>query len=215
MSFRFLALIIGSTFAVLVCPRLHAEKPADSAPPQQAVCTVHPLATDAALAAYASGGNAVDAAIAAALTLGVVDGHNSGIGGGCFILIRAADGTITAIDGRETAPAAAHRDMYLINGRLDEKASKTGALASGIPGALAAYELALTKHGRKTLAALLEPAAALAAEGFPIDEVYARKLAGVRDDIADFPSSASIFLKPDGSALKQGDILIQTDLAKT
>lgn len=215
MRFRFLAHIFASTFAVLVCPGLHAEKPAHRVPPQQAVSTVHPLATDAALAAYASGGNAVDAAIAAALTLGVVDGHNSGIGGGCFILIRAADGTFTAIDGRETAPAAAHRDMYLIDGKLDEKASKTGALASGIPGALAAYELALTMHGRKALASLLDPAAALAAEGFPIDDIYARKLASVWDDIADFPSSASIFLKPDGSALKQGDILVQTDLAKT
>jgi gamma-glutamyltranspeptidase/glutathione hydrolase len=69
--------------------------------PQQAVATVHPLATDAALAAYTNGGNAIDAAIAAALTLGVADSHNSGIGGGCFILIHAADveGKCEGIDG--------------------------------------------------------------------------------------------------------------------
>lgn len=183
--------------------------------PQQAVATVHPLATDAALAAFADGGNAIDAAIAAALTLGIVDSHNSGIGGGCFILIHGADGTITAIDGREMAPAAASRDMYIIDGKLNEKASKTGSLASAVPGALAAYDLALKKHGRKSLADLLNPAADLAERGFPIDEVFARKLAAVKDDIASFPASAAIFLKPDGSVLKKGDALTQTDLAKT
>ena len=66
------------------------------------VASVHPLATDAGVATLKGGGNAIDAAIATALTLGVVDGHNSGIGGGCFILIRRADGQFAAIDGRET-----------------------------------------------------------------------------------------------------------------
>ena len=70
------------------------------------IATVHPLATEAGESAFRRGGNAVDAAVAAALTLGVVDGHNSGIGGGCFVLMRKADGTFLAIDGRETAPAA-------------------------------------------------------------------------------------------------------------
>ena len=68
------------------------------------VATVNPVATDAGVAALDAGGNAVDAAIASALTLGVVDGFNSGIGGGCFILIHTADGKVIAIDGRETAP---------------------------------------------------------------------------------------------------------------
>src|SRR3954447_8369883 len=110
------------------------------------VATVHPLATEAGIAAMRRGGNAVDAAIATAITLGVVDGHNSGIGGGCFILIRAADGTVTAIDSREKAPALATRDMYLKDGKVDDAASKTGALAPGTPGALAGYALALQKH---------------------------------------------------------------------
>src|SRR5919108_3025190 len=69
------------------------------------VATVHPLATDAALDAFRTGGNAVDAAVAAALTLGVVDGHNSGIGGGWFLLIRRANGETIAIDRREAPPA--------------------------------------------------------------------------------------------------------------
>ncbi len=71
-----------------------------------AIATVHPLASQAGSAAFARGGNAIDAAVAAALTLGVVDTHNSGIGGGCFMLIRTADGAMLAIDGREMAPAA-------------------------------------------------------------------------------------------------------------
>ena len=107
------------------------------------VATVNPLATDAGVAALDAGGNAVDAAVAAALTLGVVDGFNSGIGGGCFILIRTAEGEIIAIDGREMAPQAASRDMYLRNGKADRNLSQVGALASGVPGALAAYERAV------------------------------------------------------------------------
>ena len=180
-----------------------------------AVASVNPLATQAGVNALKKGGNAVDAAIATGLTLGVVDGHNSGIGGGCFILIRAKDGGITCIDGREMAPAAASRDMFVINGKLEDEASKTGSLASGVPGALAAYDLALKKHGKLKLADLLLPAAELAEKGFPIDEVYARKVAGVAEKIAKFPASAAVLLKPDGTPLRKGDVLVQKDLAKT
>ena len=132
-------------FALLfyfIALRSHAEPAAQPTFERFAIAAVSPLATQAGVDAVKRGGNAVDAAIACALTLGVVDGHNSGIGGGCFVVVRAADGTVSAIDGREMAPAKAHRDMYVINGKLDDEASKTGALASGVPGALAAYDLA-------------------------------------------------------------------------
>jgi gamma-glutamyltranspeptidase / glutathione hydrolase len=180
-----------------------------------AVASVNPLATQAGVDAMKAGGNAVDAAIATALTLGVVDAHNSGIGGGCFILIHSPDGSITCIDGREMGPAKAHRDMYIINGKLDDEASKTGALAPGVPGALAAYDLALKKHGKLKLADLLLPAADLAEKGFAIDEVYDRKLEGTASKIRKFPASAAILLKPDGSPWKKGDTLLQKDLAAT
>src|SRR5436309_2462570 len=104
------------------------------------VASVHPAATEAGLAVLKSGGNAVDAAVAVALTLGVVDGDNSGIGGGCFMLIRRANGALVAIDGREIAPAAATRDMFVRGGKAATELSQTGALASGVPGAVAAYE---------------------------------------------------------------------------
>lgn len=190
---------------------LHA---ADASFPKHAIATVHPLATQAGMDAFAKGGNAVDAAIAAGLTLGVVDGHNSGIGGGCFFVIRAADGTVTCIDGREMAPARAHRDMYVINGQLDDEASKTGALASGVPGYLKACAAAQAKHGKLKLADVLLPAADIAEKGFPIDEVYARKLAATADKLAKFPASAAIFLK-DGKPLENGQTLVQADLAAT
>ncbi len=186
----------------------------DAAFPKHAIATVHPLATQAGQQAFEKGGNAIDAAIAAGLTLGVVDGHNSGIGGGCFLVIHAADGTVTCIDGRETAPARAQRDMYVIQGKLDIEASKTGALASGVPGYLKACAAAQKKHGKLKLADVLLPAALIAEKGFPIDEVYARKLTATADKLAKFPSSAAIFLK-DGKPLQKGQTLVQSDLAAT
>ncbi len=187
---------------------------ADVSYPKAAVASVHPLATQAGMQAFENGGNAIDAAIAAGLTLGVVDGHNSGIGGGCFFVIHAADGTVTCIDGREMAPAKAHRDMYLISGKLDDEASKTGSLASGVPGYLKACVAVQKKHGKLKLADVLLPAADIAEQGFALDEVYARKLAATAAKLAKFPSSAAIFLK-DGQPLKKGDKLVQTDLAAT
>lgn len=177
--------------------------------------TVQPLATQAALNAFASGGNAIDAAVAAALTLGVVDGHNSGIGGGCFLLIHLADGTNICIDGREIAPVAASRDMYFRNGTLDESLSKTGPLASGVPGALAVYSYAVEKYGKLPLAAAFTDGISHAENGFPIDGVYARKLKSTAADLTLFPASKAIFFKPDGSLYQKGDILIQKDLAES
>src|SRR5438128_12564002 len=107
------------------------------------VASGHPLATEAGINVLREGGNAVDAAVAVAFTLGVVDGDNAGIGGGCFIRIRQANGAFVAIDGRETAPARATREMFVRNGQGDTGLSQTGPLASGVPGALAAYEYAI------------------------------------------------------------------------
>jgi len=179
------------------------------------VATVHPLGTDAGIEALKRGGNAVDAAIAAALTLGVVDGRNSGIGGGCFILIRLADGRLVAIDGRETAPQAATRDMYLRDGKPQPELSLTGPLACGVPGALAAYDHAVRHHGRLTLHELLLPAAEIAERGFPLQASYAGTLNHLAKTLARFEGSRAVLVKPDGSPYKAGDILKQPDLART
>src|ERR1035441_8338710 len=123
------------------------------------VASVHPVATEAGLRVLKQGGNAIDASVAVALTLGVVDSDNSGIGGGCLMLIHRADGSLVAIDGREMAPAAATSDMFLRNGKADTKLSQTGPLASAVPGAFAAYEFAVEHYGKRKLSDLILPAA--------------------------------------------------------
>jgi len=183
--------------------------------PENMVATVNPLATDAGLAAFESGGNAVDAAVAAGLMLSVVDGYNSGIGGGCFILIRRANGDLIAIDGREVAPAAAHHDMFLKDGKPDTSLSQQGALAIGVPGAVKAYEQAVREFGNKDFASLVEPAARMARDGFMLSPTYAAVLKGNADSLSKFPGSREVFLKPDGTPWKAGDRLIQSDLANT
>jgi gamma-glutamyltranspeptidase/glutathione hydrolase len=179
------------------------------------VATGHPMATDAAAGVFRDGGNAVDAAVAAALTLGVVDGSNSGIGGGCLILIRTADGQFTAIDGRETAPAAAHKDMFLVDGKPLLKASQTGPLAAGVPGALAAYQMAIKSCGTMTLARLLEPGITVAEEGFAIGRGLAGAIRGEAEHLRTFTGSRAVLLHADGSPLEEGERLVQRDLAKT
>ncbi len=179
------------------------------------VASVQPLATEAGIATLRAGGNAVDAAVAVALTLGVVDGHDSGLGGGCFMLIRRANGEIVALDGREMAPGAATRDMFLTDGKGDTEKSQAGALAIGIPGSLAVYETAVGKYGTRSLHDLLLSAADLAEKGFAIDAPYARKLAGEREVVARFPATRAIFLHDDGSPLTHGETLKQPDLARS
>lgn len=177
--------------------------------------TVHPLATQAALDAFAAGGNAIDAAVAAGVTLGVVDSFNSGLGGGCFILVHSAAGRSLVLDGRETAPAAATAGMFVRDGKGDTAASQTGALAVAVPGALAAYAEAQRRFGRLPLGAVVAPAARIAAEGFVLDPHHARRIALKADDLRRFPGSLAVYFRPDGTPLVAGDRLVQPDLAES
>jgi len=195
----------------LVAALAHAETVAHG--PHGAVASVNPFATRAGLEVLKNGGNAIDAAVAVAVTLGVVDGHNSGLGGGCFMLIRRANGEIVALDGREMAPAAATRDMFVRNGQANTDLSQTGALASGVPGSVAAYAYAVEKFGRKKFGELLLPAAQLAEDGFPIDRIYAGKIKGNADDLRSFDASKALLFHEDGTPLAEGETLRQPDLA--
>jgi gamma-glutamyltranspeptidase/glutathione hydrolase len=180
------------------------------------VATVSPQATQAGLAAMQQGGNAIDAAIAAALTLGVVDGYNSGIGGGCFILIRTADGKLHAIDGRETAPAAADRDFYRDeSGTIQPQQSRTGAKAVAVPGALMALEQAGLRHGRLKFSELILPAAQIAEDGFEISSLYSSRISKVQATIAQFPETAGLLLDENQKPIPAGSLLKQPDLART
>ncbi len=179
------------------------------------VATVNSLATDAAVKVLQRGGNAIDAAVAAALTLGVVDGYNSGIGGGCFLLARLSDGRLIALDGRETAPLLATRTMFIRNGKGDTDLSQTGALASGVPGSLAVYQFAVSHFGKRRLADLMLPAAEVAERGFKIDARFAKKITQVAPQIARFPATKKVLCTADGRPYQAGDVFRQPDLART
>jgi gamma-glutamyltranspeptidase/glutathione hydrolase len=141
------------------------------------------------------------------------------IGGGGFMVIHLADGNKDiAIDYRETAPAAATRDMFLgADGKPDPAKSRDSALGIGVPGTVAGLTLALTKYGsgKFTLAQLLQPAIALARDGFIVTDDIADTLPGWHKRLARWPTAAKIFSRADGSPLREGDRLFQTDLAAT
>ncbi len=177
--------------------------------------TVHPIASQAAQSMYERGGNAIDAAIAAALCLGVVDGHNSGLGGGCLMLIRTQGGAIHAIDGRETAPGAASKDMYVRNGKPVSELSQSGSLACAVPSQIAALKLAHDKLGTLRWDTLFEPAIAAAENGFAIGAATQNAIASEQIELAKFEASRSVLLNPDGSPPKLGAVLRQPDLAQT
>lgn len=180
-----------------------------------AAATVHPLATQAAMDLLRQGGNAIDAAVGAALVLGVVDGHNSGIGGGCLVLIRLADGRIRAIDGRETASAAASPELFCPEGKPDPRLSQTGPLACGVPGQIAAMGRMHRAHGVLPWENLFEHAIGIARDGHPASPSTARTLESEADDLNLYPASRGVLLKANGEPLREGDALIQRDLAQT
>lgn len=212
---RFHVLLALLATMLAACASLEPLKPTHARGTRGLVVASHQIASDIGLNVLKSGGNAVDAAVATGLALGVVDQFNSGIGGGGFIIIRMADGTIHAIDARETAPAAATRDMYLRDGEYDPTLSTVGPLAVAVPGIVAGYDKALELAGTRTLAQLIGPSILVAREGFELDEYYISRYSEAIEELKKDPASAKIYLHPDGSPLHPGDILRQPDLADT
>ena len=184
-------------------------------PPQAAIASAQPLATQAGMDVLKEGGNAFDAAIAVSAALAVVEPYSSGLGGGGFYLLHVAkDGHDVMVDGRETAPAAASHDMYLDkSGDLKTSSVRRGALSAGIPGTPAALG-DLAKYGRLSLAQDLAPAIALARDGFKVDKRFA-------DITAETTATLGQLCKPDcpflvdGHAPEAGTLLKQPMLAAT
>ena len=165
------------------------------------------------------GGNAVDAAVAVAFALAVVYPSAGNLGGGGFMMIRQSNGNATAIDYRETAPAAATRDMFIApDGGLikGEGSSLLGYRASGVPGTVAGMAFALKKYGSGKLSwpELIEPARKLAADGFSVTHRTEKLLHDQQHILAPFPDSRRIFLR-DGKLYREGEILRQPELAAT
>ena len=178
------------------------------------VASGHPIASEIGLGVLKSGGNAIDAAVATGFALGVVDGHNSGIGGGCFMLIRLANGKVVAIDGRETAPAKAHRNMFLRDGKADTALSQAGPLASGVPGEVAAFDYASRHFGRTPWKSLVEPSVEVAESGYRLAAIQARRLEAVSNAMSRFEASRQVFFR-NNKPLQAGDLFKQPDLART
>lgn len=165
------------------------------------------------------GGNAVDAAVATGFAMAVTYPRAGNIGGGGFMVIHSAErNEDITIDYRETAPAATTAQIFLgPDAKPDPAKSRDSALGVGVPGTVAGLALALEKYGSGhfTLAQLLEPAIALARDGFIVSDDIADSLPGWHRRLARWPSSARIFSRPDGTSLGEGDRLVQSDLAET
>jgi gamma-glutamyltranspeptidase / glutathione hydrolase len=179
------------------------------------VATDEPLASQAGVDILKRGGNAVDAAVATAFALAVVEPAAGNIGGGGFMLVRLADGKSTFFDYREVAPGKATREMYIKpDGKLDNDAATIGYRSIAVPGTVAGLALALKIYGHLPLAGVMQPAIRYAEEGIPVTEKLAREFNRERPDLQRFSWSSRIFLN-DGKLFKAGDTLRQPELAAT
>ena len=181
-----------------------------------AIASAHPLATEAGMRILEKGGNAFDAAIAVAASLGVVEPYSAGIGGGGFwLLYDAEQKRYHFVDARETAPGSFHRDYYLNeDGSVNRDKAVNGPTAGGIPGQPAAFAYLAEHYGRLPLTESLKDAIHQARNGFEIDEHY-QMLMGFRfNAIKRYAESAEIFLD-DMQVPGRGFLLKQPDLADT
>jgi gamma-glutamyltranspeptidase/glutathione hydrolase len=185
-----------------------------------AVATAYPPASQAALEMLERGGNAVDAAVAAAFVAAVVGPYHSGVGGGGFALVHEAkSGQTQVLDFREVAPKAASHDMYLRDGKLVPGLSTDGALSVAVPGAVAGYLELLAAHGKLKPAVVLAPAIRLAREGFWVTPKYQQMAAGRVDCLRKDPEAARLFLAPNAKGELDvppvGALVKNPDLART
>ncbi len=199
-----------------------ARADSDKSWPKEAVRGAHGMvATDEELASRAGveilqkGGNAVDAAVATAFALAVVEPAAGNIGGGGFMLVRMADGRSSFLDYREVAPGKATREMYIKpDGKLDEVASVIGYKSVAVPGTVAGLELALKTYGKLKLTDVMAPAIRLAENGCPVSAKLAHEFLEEKRDLQNFSVSSRIFLK-NGEMYKPGETLRQPELAAT
>jgi gamma-glutamyltranspeptidase/glutathione hydrolase len=204
-------LSISLAIALLAALAARAASPEPASGSRGMVVTPHPEATRAGVRVLEHGGNAVDAAIAAAFAVAVTQPQSTGIGGGAFMLVRLADGRAFAIDARETAPADAGPALYTREGVAPD-ASRFGGLAVATPGLVAGFALALAEHGTLSLKEALAPAIALAEDGAEIGPTSRRFIELMRATPlpARFPETARIHLPaaplPPGAKLRQPEL---------
>ncbi len=181
-----------------------------------AIASAHPLATAAGFEILAKGGNVFDAAVAVSAALAVVEPFSSGLGGGAYWLLhREKDAFEVLIDGREKAPMAAHKNMYLDKeGKVIDKLSLDGPLSAAIPGMPAGLVHLSKQYGKLPLSESLLPAIRYAQTGFAVGERYLKLLKFREAVIHHYPETAAIFLDK-GKLPERFSLLRQPDLAKT
>lgn len=180
-----------------------------------AVVSAHPEATRVGVEILKKGGNAVDAAVAVQFALAVVYPNAGNIGGGGFMVYRSAKGEINALDFREKAPGKAFKDMYLDEqGNAITDKSLYGQLAAGVPGSVAGMVEAHQKYGKLKWADLVNPAYELAINGFKITKQQAGELNKRRTKFQQYNPLGTALVKDNGE-WKEGDLLVQKELANT
>jgi gamma-glutamyltranspeptidase/glutathione hydrolase len=194
--------------AVLIQP-VFADQPGKAA-----IASAHYLATEAGHEILAKGGNAFDAAVAVSSVLAVVEQTSSGVGGGAlWLLHRASDGFEVMVDGREMAPAAAHKDMYLnADGSVNRDLALNGPMAAAIPGEVAGLEHLAVNYGKLPMKESLKPAIRIAREGFPVYTKFHGMLGYKEKTVRRWPAATKAFM-PDGEVPEMGQIIKLPDLA--
>ena len=220
MLVRFL--LIAAVAVFLFDP--HVALAQSPAPPKQptavgkdgGAATVDALGTQAAIDTLKRGGNAVDAAVAAAGVLGVVEPFSCGIGGGGFMVIRTRRGDVTTIDSRELSPRRMRPDSFLENGApLPFNDARYSGLSAGVPGTVAGWDRALDEYGTRDLDDVLAPGIRVAENGFVVDQTFFDQTMPNVAWFDDIPSTAAIYLDPDGSPREVGSVLRNPDMART
>jgi gamma-glutamyltranspeptidase/glutathione hydrolase len=175
------------------------------------VASGHPLASEAGIRILKSGGNAIDAAVAAWAVQGLVEPMMTGIGGDMLILVYLAKtGEVKFINGTGPAPLAATLERYRAEGGIPAE----GPLSVSVPGAVSAAELAVAAYGSRSFAETLAPAIEIAEGGFPVTEHLAASLASSASKLAKYSTTTRIWFR-DGKPLRMGDRVVQTDIART
>ncbi len=218
LALLFTLLVVGLT---LLRPGIAQAPQARAVGHSGAVATVDQRATQVGIDILKAGGNAVDAAVATAAALGVVEPFSTGIGGGGFMVIYLKQtGEVITLDGREQAPAAATVEMFAdpsspASELLPFSPNRiSSGMAVGVPGTLSEWQEALSRYGTISLAEALRPAIALAQAGFEVDETFAKQIQQNQARFAAFSSTQALYL-PNGQPPQPGSRFRNPDLAKT
>ena len=209
-SARPIMIALALALFIAVLPRL----PAAAVAQHEMVVAESAPAANAGLEILHHGGNAIDAAVATSLALGVTNAASCGIGGGGFMLIYLAKTKqLYALDYREVAPKAATAEMYIRNGKANEDLARTGALAVAVPGEIAGLDAALKRFGTKKFSEVAAPAIKLARDGFPLGEHMAKEVAMTAPRFSTDPAFGTVYFTTDGKPQSAGATIRNPNLA--